>query len=159
MEEIINSFLGSAVAVAVVAFLGREWLTARLRIALEMEFKTSLAAAEIKRTACLEALQVADAALANLEWHGGMQVEHQHLSIEKARDCYNKLALVCDGQEVLQAYLRVLAVRSPGEPVVTVTADAINDLRNAMRKELGFGKNIDLPADKVWIASLQRAGS
>lgn len=47
-------------------------------------------------------------------------------------------------------------IRSPGEPVVTITADAINDLRNAMRKELGFGKGIQLPAEKAWIASLQR---
>lgn len=156
MQDIINSFLGTSFAIAIVGFLAREWFTAKLRSELEKELRTWNAAAEIKRSACLEALQVADAALANLEWHGGMPVEHQPLSIEKARDCYNKLALVCDGQEVLQAYLRVLAVRSPGEPVVTITADAINDLRNAMRKELGFGKGIQLPAEKAWIASLQR---
>lgn len=160
MNGFLSNFLSSSLALAVIAFLGREWISARLRIALEKEQKTVLAAAEIKRQACLEALQVADAALANLKWqcHGkNLTVDWQLLNIDKARDCYNKLALTCESDETLRAYIRVLNLRCPGEPTQLINGDTINELRNAMRKELGFGKGFDLPAEKAWIASLERA--
>ena len=159
MIEFALSFLGGGRGVAVIGYLGREWLSVRLKASIEREQKIGFAAFEIKRAACLEALQVVDAFMSQLDWqHGGtnMEVERQNLSIEKARDCYNKLALSCDGTETLEAYITVLCLRSPDEARRQIDGSTINDLRNVMRSELGFGKHIDLPKEKAWIAALSK---
>jgi len=63
---------------------------------------------------------------------------------EKATLCYDKLILCCDGIDVLNAYKEALDMGKE-----TKKADSIVDLREAIRKELGFGiSNID--SDVAW---------
>jgi len=157
MTDFALSFLGGGLGVAIVGFLGREWFSARLKASIEKEQKIGFAAFEIKRAACLEALQIGDAFMSQLEWKhdgGDLDVERQSLSIEKARDCYNKLALSCDSSKTLEAYIRLLCLRSPGDAPLQIDGSTINELRNAMRSELGFGTRIELPKEKAWIATL-----
>lgn len=45
-------------------------------------------------------------------------------------------------------------LREPNQMPFQVNADAIQELRNMMRKELGFGRGVELLDERAWIAQL-----
>ena len=101
--------------------------------------------------ACLYALSIVDGSFSNTPW-GTIIPDKQTFSTEKARECYNKLAVTCDSEKVLGAYKKCLGLSTPATP------DSIVDLRNAIRKELDYGKEFDgADRDKAWIANLSGA--
>ena len=71
------------------------------------------------------------------------------VDVAKARECYNAMALSCGSDEVLQQFKRCLGLAH--EPI---KADMIVDLRNAVRRELEFGQEIDRDRANAWIARL-----
>ena len=71
------------------------------------------------------------------------------VDVAKARECYNAMALSCGSDEVLQQFKRCLGLAN--EPI---KADMIVDLRNAVRRELEFGQEIDRDRANAWIARL-----
>ncbi len=115
---------------------------------------------EIKRTACLKALDVVDAFWANIKWEGkdskGKPIDAALIEkqappeIEDVRSCYNNLALSCDNENVLREYKRCLQIA--GE----FRGDAILDLRNEIRKELGFGSEVDFDRKFAFIGRVNR---
>ena len=107
---------------------------------------------EIKRDACLDALQVVDGFHANLQWDYDVEPQEKP-RIDEVRRCYNRLALSCDSDDVLQQFKRCLGVT--GEKV---TGDMILDLRTAIRQELEFGKPIDQDREIAWIGCLNKPG-
>ena len=131
-----------------------------MKAVIEEEFRTREAASKIKREACLEALAVVDAFLSNQSWttQDGkpLPVHVQPIDIAKARDCYNRLALTCQNQAVIDKYIGALGLHAPGTPVKKISGDAIVDLRNAMRAELGFGKDLKLDRSLAWIGTLHQ---
>ncbi len=155
--EFLVSFFGSGVGAALVGFLGKDWLAARLKAEIEKEMISRRSAYELKVEACLEALSVVDAHFSNIEWdtpEGKLKPEPQMLGIEEARRCYNKLSLTCEDPTVVECYANTLGLRAAGDPVKEIRPDAIVDLRNAMRLELGFGKKLAFSREKAWIAQL-----
>ncbi len=118
---------------------------------------------EIKRDACLKALDIVDALWANIEWKGtdekgkevGAAVVEKQTppSIEDVRNCYNSLVLSCDTDSVLREYKRCLNM-SGG-----LKGDAIVDLRNAIRKELGFGADLDFDRAGAFIVRVNKPNS
>jgi hypothetical protein len=106
---------------------------------------------KIKREACFNALNLADAALSNLDWDGDLKNEiiKDEIDTIKVRECYNQLACSCDLPETLTQFKRVLGLLG------NVKGDVIVDFRNAIREELNFGKEIDLDRDKAFIARIQ----
>ncbi len=155
----LASFLGGGVGAAVINFFLRDWLAQRLKAVIEEEFRTREAASKIKREACLEALTVVDAHFANLSWEQDdkpLPVHVQPIDIAKARDCYNRLALTCQNQAVIEKYLDALGLHAPDKPAKKISGDVIVDLRNAMRAELGFGSELELDRSLAWIATLHQ---
>lgn len=115
---------------------------------------------EIKRQACLEALAVVDAVYSHMGWKidgKPVEVAQEKVDVAAARAVMNKLALACDGTESLEAYMKALAVGPPHGAGSTITGDVINGLRNAARKELGFGNELALDREMAWIANLAGA--
>ena len=118
---------------------------------------------EIKRDACLKALDTVDALWANMEWKGtdakGKEVGSAAIekqpppTIGDVRNCYNSLVLSCDTESVPREYKRCLNM-SGG-----LKGDAIVDLRNAVRKELGFGGEIDFDRDTAFIGRVNKPNS
>jgi hypothetical protein len=118
---------------------------------------------EIKRDACLKALDIVDAFWANIEWTGkdakGKEIDASAIekqdapAIEYIRSCYNSLALSCDGDSVLREYKRCLQITGDFK------GDAIVDLRNAIRKELGFGADIDFDRATAFIGRVNKPAS
>ena len=155
----LASFLGGGVGATVINFFLRDWLAQRLKAVIEEEYRTREAASKIKRDACLEALAVVDASLSNQSWTQDgkpLPVHVQPLDIAKARDCYNRLALTCQNQAVIDKYLDALGLHVPGTPAKKILGDAIVDLRNAMRAELGFGSELKLDRSLAWIGTLHQ---
>lgn len=106
---------------------------------------------EIKRQACLQALEIVDAHFSNEDWIGMPEPERQTPpDIQRARDVYNKLCLSCSNDAVLKAYKRCLGLYGP------FTAAEIVDLRNAIIAELGFGGHFDTDREKAWISRLSK---
>ena len=154
--QFIGALIGGGSAVAVIAFLGKEWFLLRLKDAIEGEALIRKSVFEIKRDACLEALSIVDAAFSQREWiqdGATLEVRTQNLDISKARACHNKLALSCENQEVVDLFLETLGIGHPAAPPKPPT-DLMIELRNAMRRELGFGQALDQNRDLAWIGNL-----
>jgi len=70
----------------------------------------------------------------------------------KARKCHNKLVLTCDSKEVIDLF-RYIVIPFDGKPPVTM--DIIVDLREAIRREIGFGNiSVDTNRDLSWIGTI-----
>src|SRR5439155_21237930 len=93
-----------------------------------------------------------DAHFSHQSWSGApIQAESQQKpDVASARDVYNKLCLSCKNVEVLREYKKCLGLLGKFD------AGDIVDLRNAIRKELGFGGHFDVDRKRAWIARLNK---
>jgi hypothetical protein len=108
---------------------------------------------ELKYKACLDALEIVDSFLSNwLRDVGGVPPVQQPADTIKARECYNRLALTCQNPKVTEVFLKVM-FPTPQTNNIDIT-DNLNTLRNTIRKELGFGKSINLSRDVAWFVRL-----
>lgn len=97
---------------------------------------------EIKRTACLEALDVIDSMFANKYKDASYQ---ELVSIKKIREVHSKLTLSCENLETIKAFEKCLGLEGVYAP------EDLVPLRDLLRKEFGF-KGLDRPKDgKYWI--------
>lgn len=97
---------------------------------------------EIKRLACLEALDVIDSMFAN-KYPGA---SYQELaSIQKIREVHNRLILSYENLETVEAFEKCLGLEGAYEPKDIAT------LRNLLRKEFGFKKLKRDDDGKYWI--------
>ena len=152
--------LSSGAGTALIAFLAKDWLAVRIKSAIDREAYIGRAAFDLKRSACLDALQIVDAVFSQFAWEeDGKKLKNtkQELSIAVARMAYNQLALTCKNPRIVELYGRAIGLRAAGDPQLDMTADLIVDLRNAMREELGFGSSLDFDRTKSWIATLPGA--
>ena len=108
---------------------------------------------EIKREACLEALEIIDARFADYGWKSNgapLKVDKQDIiKTEKIRSCFNRLVLACINSKVPQSFEKCLHLKIENTDPKPLTMDSVVELRNAIRKELGFGK--DLSTKISWI--------
>jgi hypothetical protein len=150
----------SAIVGGIIVFSYQEWLKTKQTKVLE-KYKAEIALTqhsshtkwEIKRNACLKALSIIDAHFSNLKWSGtdskgkplelGSMEKQPMPSIQEVRQCYNELTLSCDEQAVPMLYKRCL--------LQSVKAEVVVDLRNAIRKELGFGAPVDFDRSQAFI--------
>lgn len=108
---------------------------------------------EMRRDACLQSLDVIDAAASHAPWGLGPDKEpHKQLSsISKARRAYAELSVSCRAKTV-DAFLNVFKAEVHGAspdkdpqhgPDMTMTGQAIHDFRVQVRTELGLrGKEL-----------------
>jgi hypothetical protein len=104
----------------------------------------------IKKDACLKALNLANAVLSNYEYQNLKKgdIEPQYTTIEEARSCFNELACTCDTSTVIEELKKIMFDSS-------VTPAAIVELRNAVRKELKFSDQvIDIDQDKAFVGKI-----
>lgn len=115
---------------------------------------------KMKRDACLAALDVIDALWSNMDWTGadqkGRQVQSGAIErqdapdIKSVRSTYSLLVLCCDNEDTLLQYQRCLKMTDD------FSGDAIVDLRNAVRRELGFGNDFDFDRARAFIGRVNR---
>jgi len=102
---------------------------------------------ELKRDACLKALEIADSLISNGKYPNVEEgvIVPQESSTKEIRNCVNLIASSCEMKEVLAILKRI--VNGDFSP------DVIVDLRNAVRKELEFGnEQIDNDRESAFIA-------
>ena len=153
-----TSFLGGGIGALIASVVLRDWIAVKIKSVIEKKQLVQQAAFELKRSACLDALAVVDASFSQREWkhqsEKALEVTKQTLNVESARAAFNHLALTCSDPSVIDLYVKALGLRSPDMSVQKTSGDTIVDLRNAMRKELGFGKKLELDRQLAWIATL-----
>ena len=101
---------------------------------------------KIKRDACIKALNIANAILSNYEYPNvdSKDIVRQEIATSEVRACFNDLACSCDTPDVIDELKRILRGQ--------VRPDAIVDLRSAVRRELGFGKEVvDTDRDDAFV--------
>jgi hypothetical protein len=111
---------------------------------------------ELKREACLDALKIVDSRFADYDWKNNtgasLKIDKQgHISTGEIRSCFNRLILACEDREVPTSFEKWLNLdigqNTSGSPL---NMRAVTELRNAIRKELGFGK--ELVTNVNWIS-------
>jgi hypothetical protein len=97
---------------------------------------------QLKRAACLKALNIADCILSNYKYENvkSEDILPTPITTEEVRQCFNELACTCDRTEVIELLKKILYDKS--------TPDIIVDLRNGVRRELEFG-NADFDKDRT----------
>lgn len=106
---------------------------------------------EIKREALLQALNLTDAILSHKSTKS--TTVKTDFTMEQVRSCYNTLTTVIDNKELLSLFRKAW-----GLGLVNPTFDIITDLRNEVRKEMGFGKDdIDMHRDKAFFGYIDGA--
>jgi hypothetical protein len=106
---------------------------------------------QIKKVACLRALNIANAIISNYSYTDEnkkeLEIIPQYESVEAIRACFNDLACTCDGPEVINELKKIMFKQ--------VTPAAIVDLRNAVRKELDMGSTpIDTDVENSFIGKV-----
>lgn len=102
------------------------------------------------REAGLLALTTIDVVHSNMTWiEDGREVHvtKQKGDIASARKARNLLLLTCRNPHVVKFYMQALGVMGADQ---NLRGDAIVDLRNALRAELGFGKPLMIDRSKVF---------
>ncbi len=111
---------------------------------------------EIKREACLEALEIIDARFADYRWTSdgiAMKIDEQDfIPTARIRSCFNRLLLACKDSTVPQQFEDCLNLRVGNNELRPITMGEVVKLRNAIRKEMGFGKDISTKVD--WISNI-----
>lgn len=179
MSEVVTTLItavaSGGAAGALIVWLGSAWISKRITASIEhsynLKLETHRAGLEekieihkstvrdselmrqhrwdLKRSACLDALNLIDRFFANLNWGDSAAPESQSKAdIETVRKCCNALAVSCDSPTVLKEFKQCLGL-GPQKPL---RADMIVDLRNAIRRELGFGEDLDKDRAGAWVA-------
>jgi len=108
---------------------------------------------EWKRAACIDALNIVEAAFANAA-RGGK--EPLPFDLQRIRSVYDALALSYENSNVVNQYADLITVgREQRKPIGSRT---INEFRNCLRAELGFPGTLPDEAG-VWIGRITVFGS
>lgn len=106
---------------------------------------------QLKYNALLQSLTLMDVILSHILIPSeGQKIKKQHASIEEARKCHSNLILTCENTDILEMFS--LIIFGPKDPNAEITppTDLLNNYRNLVRKELGFGTEISLDRDRAW---------
>lgn len=106
---------------------------------------------ELKYKAILTSLNLIDAHLSHtLIPPEGQQITKQYATTEEARTCHNNLILTCEDTKVVELFgLIMFGPKDQSQPKTPPT-DLLNQYRNLVRKELGFGSDLELNRDRAW---------
>jgi hypothetical protein len=109
----------------------------------------------LKYEACLDALALVDAHFSHsLNNPGGPQPSKQYSTTEKARACHSKLILSCENVEILNLFGEIMFGPRQGEELRKPPTDLLNDFRNLVRRELGFGQDLPLDRERAWFGKV-----
>lgn len=103
----------------------------------------------MKHEACLEALSAIDAHFSEL--FKQLKPTPQPADAAQVREAHSKLILSCDDPAIVQKFSELYFWSKDGPLKDRAPTDLLNEFRNLVRKELGFGKELQLDRDRVWI--------
>lgn len=104
---------------------------------------------KIKRDACFNALNIADALLSNCNYPNVQDgdIKPGKVTTEEVRKCFNDLACSCRDTKVIEVLKKIM--------FESVSPDIIVDLRNAVRIELDFGnQEFDKDRERAFVGKV-----
>lgn len=109
---------------------------------------------QLKHDACLEALSLIDAHFSHvLNILESPEPDKQFATTEHARKVHNKLILSCENHEILNLFDKIIFGQN-GDGESKAPTDLLNEFRNLVRDELGFGNKLDLNRERAWFGSV-----
>jgi hypothetical protein len=127
--------------------LTREMELVKAEISEQQGFKD--AKYRLKHDACLKALSLIDAMFSH-QLEG--DISKQYASTEEARECHSMLILSCESTALLVKFDQIVFRDSKGkQPAPT---NLLNEFRNLVRQELGFGSPLALNEDRAWFGKV-----
>lgn len=110
---------------------------------------------QLKHEACLEALSLIDAHFSHvLNSPEGPAPDKQFATTEHARKVHNKLILSCENHEILNLFDKIIFGQDDNNEESKPPTDLLNEFRNLVRDELGFGNKLDLNRERAWFGSV-----
>lgn len=107
---------------------------------------------KLKHMALLESLRMVDAFYSHILTENDQKnPTKQYATIEEVRDCHNNLILSVDNPDIIKMFLKIMF---PNDNDLIPPTDRLNDYRNMIRKELGYGKEINLNRDNAWFGTI-----
>jgi hypothetical protein len=103
---------------------------------------------KLKYEACLEALTVIDAYFSHL--FVDLHPTPQPVSTVRAREVHSKLMLSCNNVLIIEKFAEIYFGPPTGKLRPPFT-DSLNEFRNLIRLELGFGSPLPFDKDRAWI--------
>ncbi len=104
----------------------------------------------LRHAACIEALALIDAYYSHiLSVPDSLPPVRQSATTAEARACHNRLILSCGNPRVLDLFATIMFGPSDASALRPPT-DLLNDFRNMVRDELGFGEALPLDREKAW---------
>jgi hypothetical protein len=108
---------------------------------------------KLKYEAILSALNLIDAHFSHVLTKNVPKLPiKQYSTTVEARKCHNNLILTIDNPKIIEVFLEIFF---PDESDKTPPTDKLNEFRNLVRKELGYGSPLQLNREKAWFG---RAG-
>ncbi len=106
---------------------------------------------ELKYKALLTSLNLIDAHLSHvLIAPQGQQIKKQYATTEEARTCHNSLILTCEDTKVLELFSLIMFGPKVKSSTQIPLTDSLNQYRNLVTKELGFGNDLILYRERAW---------
>jgi len=111
---------------------------------------------DLKYKALLNSLSIIDSHLSNfLIFKDGTKINKQYSSVIEIRACHNNLILTCENAEIVALFTKMLSAKENlNEDEISVLMKDLNEYRNWIRMELGFGSELSLDKDFIWFAKV-----
>jgi uncharacterized secreted protein with C-terminal beta-propeller domain len=103
---------------------------------------------ELKYNACKNALEIIDAHMSHLKYSSQIAPLKQYNTIDATRKCHNDLILTCVNPNVINGFLNILT-GTTSQPMIE-----LDNLRNLIRIELGFGEVNYVDIDRTWLSTI-----
>lgn len=119
---------------------------------LELSQLLEIEKRKLKFEAIMSALELIDATFSHYTWVNVPDaIIKQKYSTVQARECHNRLLLTVDNPRIIEVFLGLL-FQSNGDTIPPT--DKLNEFRNLVREELGYGQPIILDREKAWIGKM-----
>jgi len=110
---------------------------------------------QLKHEACLDALSLIDAHFSHtIQSPKDGEIVKQYATTEHARTVHNKLILSCENKDILKKYEEIMFGNASGDKRQTPPTDLLNEFRNLVRRELGYGSDLELNREKAWFGKV-----
>lgn len=106
---------------------------------------------ELKFKSLLNSLSIIDAFLSYKLKSNHIDVDKQYSTTEEVRTCHNNLVLTCENIKILALFTEILLPKDSNNqnPI-----KLLNEYRNLVREELGFGQPLVLDTVNSWFATI-----
>jgi len=110
---------------------------------------------QLKHETCLNALSLIDAYFSHtLKPPKDKKIIKQYATTENARTVHNKLILSCENKDILKKYEEIMFGDENGDKRQKSPTDLLNEFRNLIRRELGYGSDLKLNREKAWFGKV-----